>query len=171
VGKGGAVTARVAGYLNALSEERARTALQRCCGARHWVDGMLAARPFASDAELLAAAERVWWGLGRADWLEAFAAHPRIGARAEAMTDWARREQAGANGAAEATLAALAQGNRTYEERFGHVFLICATGRTADEMLGALRGRLTNDPATELRVAAEEQAKITRLRLDRLAVS
>ena len=171
MGKGGAVTARVAGYLNALSEERARTALQRCCGARHWVDGMLAARPFASDAELLAAAERVWWGLGRADWLEAFAAHPRIGARAEAMTDWARREQAGANGAAEVTLAALAQGNRTYEERFGHVFLICATGRTADEMLGALRGRLTNDPATELRVAAEEQAKITRLRLDRLAVS
>lgn len=171
MGKGGAVTARVAGYLNALSEERARAALQRCCGARHWVDGMLAARPFASDAELLAAAERVWWGLGRADWLEAFAAHPRIGARAEAMTDWARREQAGANGAAEATLAALAQGNRTYEERFGHVFLICATGRTADEMLGALRGRLTNDPATELRVAAEEQAKITRLRLDRLAVS
>ena len=162
---------RLAGYLNALSEERARGALGRCCGARHWVDGMLAARPFASDTELLAAAERVWWGLGRADWLEAFAAHPRIGARAEAMTDWARREQAGANGAAEATLAALAQGNRTYEKRFGHLFLICATGRTADEMLGALRARLTNDPATELRVAAEEQAKITRLRLDRLVVS
>jgi len=162
---------RLAGYLNALSEERARGALGRCCGARHWVDGMLAARPFASDTELLAAAERVWWGLGRVDWLEAFAAHPRIGARAEAMTDWARREQAGANGAAEATLAALAQGNRTYEKRFGHLFLICATGRTADEMLGALRARLTNDPATELRVAAEEQAKITRLRLDRLVVS
>ena len=162
---------RLAGYLNALSEERARGALGRCCGARHWVDGMLAARPFASDTELLAAAERVWWGLGRADWLEAFAAHPRIGARAEAMTDWARREQAGANGAAEATLAALAQGNRTYEKRFGHLFLICATGRTADEMLGALRARLTNDPATELRVAAEEQAKITRLRLDKLVAS
>ena len=162
---------RLAGYLNALSEERARAALGRCCGARHWVDGMLAARPFASDAELLAAAERVWWGLGRADWLEAFAAHPRIGARAEAMTDWARREQAGANGAAEATLAALAQGNRTYEKRFGHLFLICATGRTADEMLGALRGRLTNDPTTELRIAAEEQAKITRLRLHKLVVS
>jgi len=162
---------RLAGYLNALSDEQARAALARCCGARHWVDGMLAARPFASDAELLAAAERVWWSLGGADWLEAFATHPRIGARAEAMTDWARREQAGANGVAEATLAALALGNRTYEDRFGHVFLICATGRTAEEMLGALRGRLTNDPATELRVAAEEQAKITRLRLDRLVVS
>jgi OHCU decarboxylase len=166
---------RLAGYLNALSDERARAALQRCCGARQWVDGMLAARPFASDAELRAAAERVWWRLGRADWLEAFAAHPRIGARGkgegEAMTDWARHEQAGADGAVEATLAALAQGNRAYEQRFGHVFLICATGRTADEMLGALRGRLTNDPATELRVAAEEQAKITRLRLDKLVVS
>src|SRR5213083_3684848 len=162
---------RLAGYLNAQSDERARAALQRCCGARHWVDAMLAARPFASDAELLATAERVWWGLGRADWLEAFAAHPRIGGRGGPKTDWARHEQAGADGAAEATLAALAQGNRAYEERFGHVFLISATGRTADEMLVALRGRLTNDPATELRVAAEEQAKITRLRLGKLVVS
>src|SRR5881396_3215149 len=109
---------RLAGYLNAQSDERARAALQRCCGARHWVDAMLAARPFASDAELLATAERVWWGLGRADWLEAFAAHPRIGGRGGRggpTTDWARREQAGADGAAEATLAALAQGNRAYE--------------------------------------------------------
>src|SRR5207247_6171175 len=87
---------RLAGYLNAQSDERARAALQRCCGARHWVDAMLAARPFASDAELLATAERVWWGLGRADWLEAFAAHPRIGGRVGAGMGWARREQAGA---------------------------------------------------------------------------
>src|SRR5881296_2557283 len=83
----------------------------------------------------------------------------------------ARREQAGADGAAVATLDALARGNFTYEQRFGHVFLISATGKTADEMLGALRGRLSNDPATELRVAAEEQAKITRLRLDKLVAS
>ena len=160
-----------AAYLNSLPVAAARAALGRCCGARHWVDAMLAARPFGSDAELLATAERVWWGLGRADWLEAFAAHPRIGDRGRGTTDWARREQAGADGAAEATLAALAQGNHAYEERFGHVFLISATGKTAEEMLGALRDRLTNDPATELRVAAEEQAKITRLRLDTLAAS
>jgi len=160
-----------AAYLNSLPVAEARAALGRCCGARHWVDAMLAARPFASDAELLATAERVWWGLGRADWLEAFATHPRIGAWEKAMTDWARGEQAGAAGAADATRAALAQGNRAYEDRFGHVFLISATGKTADELLGALRGRLTNDPATELRVAAEEQAKITRLRLDKLVVS
>src|SRR5439155_18292293 len=99
------------------------------------------------------------------------AAHPRIGDRGATTTDWVRSEQAGADGAAEATLAALAQENRAYEQRFGHVFLISATGKTADEMLGALRGRLTNDPATELRVAAEEHAKITRLRLDRLVAS
>lgn len=162
-----------AAYLNSLPMPAARAALGRCCGARRWVEAMVAARPFASDAELLAAAERVWWGLGRTDWLEAFAAHPRIGDRGRggALTDWARREQAGADGAAGATLAALAQGNLTYEGRFGHVFLISATGKTADEMLGALRGRLANDPATELRVAAGEQAKITRLRLDKLVVS
>src|SRR5439155_231888 len=99
---------RLAGNLNALSDERARAALQRCCGARRWVDAMLAARPFASDAELLATAERVWWELGRPDWLEAFAAHPRIGGRVGAGMDWARREQAGAADAAAATLAARA---------------------------------------------------------------
>src|SRR2546430_12738654 len=93
---------RLAGYLNARSAERARAALQRCCGARHWVDAMLAGRPFARDAELLATAERVWWELGRPDWLEAFAAHPRIGGRVGAGMDWARREQAGAAGAAAA---------------------------------------------------------------------
>src|SRR3989475_7169012 len=157
---------RLAGYLNALSDERARAALQRCCGARHWVDAMLAARPFARDAELLATAERVWWGLGRADWLEAFAAHPRIGG--STATEWTRREQAGVDGAPAATLSALARHTAVYEQRFGHVFLICATGRAADEMLDALRHRLTNDPTTELRIAAAEQAKITRLRLDKL---
>src|SRR5947208_10683476 len=161
----------VSAYLNSLPAIKARAELSRCCGARHWVDAMIEARPFAGDTELFGVAERVWWGLGRADWLEAFAAHPRIGGRGGPKTDWARHEQAGADGAAEATLAALAQGNRAYEERFGHVFLISATGRTADEMLAALRGRLTNDPATELRVAAEEQAKITRLRLGKLVVS
>src|SRR5256885_13595165 len=87
---------RLAGYLNALSDERARSALGRCCGARRWVDAMLAARPFASDAELLATAERVWWGLGRADWLRAVAPHPKIGPPGGAGMDCARRAQAGA---------------------------------------------------------------------------
>jgi 2-oxo-4-hydroxy-4-carboxy-5-ureidoimidazoline decarboxylase len=130
---------------------------------------MLAMRPFASDAALFADAERAWWALGREDWLEAFGGHPRIGQHA--ADAWARSEQAGVSGAGEDTRAALAHGNRAYEERFGHVFLICATGKSATELLGALRGRLGNDPATELRIAAAEQAKITRLRLDKLAAS
>ena len=164
---------RLAGYINSLPDRRARTALARSCGSRHWVDAMLAARPFPSDAALFAAAEREWWALRREDWLEAFGHHPRIGERAS--DPWARSEQAGVRGAGagagDETRAALAQGNREYEDRFGYVFLICATGKSAGEMLDALRGRLANDPATELRVAAGEQAKITRLRLDKVTAS
>jgi 2-oxo-4-hydroxy-4-carboxy-5-ureidoimidazoline decarboxylase len=163
------MSGNTAAYLNALPDAAARAALGRCCAARRWVDGMLAARPFASDDTLHASAERVWWGLERADWLEAFAAHARIGERAK--EDWSRREQAGLDGAGEATRAALADGNSTYERRFGHVFLICATGKTAAEILDALRVRLTNARATELRIAAEEHAKITRLRLENLVVT
>jgi len=152
--------------LNVLGDAAVRAALARCCAARRWVDALVAARPFASDAALFAAADRVWWSLGREDWLEAFAAHPRIGERPD--DPWARREQAGVEQGGRGTAAALAQGNRAYERRFGHVFLICATGKSADEMLGALEARLVNDAASELRIAAGEQAKITRLRLERL---
>jgi OHCU decarboxylase len=156
----------VAEHLNGLSEDAARAALTRCCGARRWVEQMLAARPFGSDAALVASAERVWWGLGREDWLEAFARHPRIGERA--AEEWSRREQAGVDGTTAAIRADLAERNRAYEERFGHLFLISATGKTADALLGELRRRLANDPATELRIAAGEQAKIIRLRLEKL---
>src|SRR5881296_1337704 len=154
-------------YLNSLSEPAARAALTRCCGAGRWVDGVLAARPFASDTALLETAERVWWRLGPDDWREAFTHHPRLG-EADKGGDWSRREQAGMDGARAATLRALAEGNRAYERRFGHVFLLCATGRTADEMLAELTHRLENDPARELRIAAGEQAMITRLRLEKL---
>lgn len=157
-------------HLNGLSLGAARAALIGCCASRRWVDAMLDARPFTSDAILYEAAERAWWALGGDDWLEAFGGHPRIGegGRADGL---AQREQSGMRGVGEETRAALVQGNREYEARFGHVFLICATGKSAAEMLGALRGRLGNDPATELRVAAGEQAKITRLRLEKLAAS
>jgi OHCU decarboxylase len=157
---------RLAQIVNSLPEDAARAALTRCCGARRWVEQMLAARPFGSDAALVASAERVWWGLGREDWLEAFARHPRIGERA--AEEWSRREQAGVDGAPAAIRTELAERNRAYEERFGHVFLISATGKTADALLGELRRRLANDPATELRIAAGEQAKIIRLRLEKL---
>ena len=157
---------KVAAYLNGLAEDKARSALAKCCGAQRWVDELLAARPFTSDAALLAHAERAWWALGREDWLEAFQGHPRIGERT--AEEWSRREQAGVDTAAAATRAALARENVAYIERFGYLFLTCATGKTAGELLGELRRRLANDPATELRIAAGEQAKITRLRLEKL---
>ena len=166
----------LADHLNALSESRAREDLLKCCASSRWTRAMTAARPFAHDAAVLAAADRAWWALGPDDWLEAFAAHPRIGDRASAdprhaaTRDWSRREQAGAATPDAGVRAALAAGNAEYERRFGHVFLIRAAGRSADEILAELRRRLGNDPDAELREAAAEQATITRLRLERLAV-
>ncbi|OLC37758.1 MAG: OHCU decarboxylase [Candidatus Rokubacteria bacterium 13_1_40CM_4_69_5] len=157
---------KVAAYLNGLADDTARSALAKCCSARRWVEQLLAARPFSSDAALLAHAERVWWALGQEDWVEAFQGHPRIGERT--AEEWSRREQAGVDTAGAATRAALARENVAYTERFRYLFLTCATGKTAGELLGELRRRLANDPATELRIAAGEQAKITRLRLEKL---
>jgi allantoinase len=160
--------------LNASNEAEARAELLRCCGARVWAERMAALRPFASVEQLLDAADAVWRGLDRSDRLEAFAAHPKIGdldalrARFASTASWATGEQAGVAGAPESTLLALADGNRDYESRFGYIFIVCATGKTANEMLGLLRGRLGNDPATELEVASGEQAKITRIRLRKL---
>jgi allantoicase len=154
------------GWLNALAASQAEEELLACCGSRAWAARVAAARPFADAEALAATADTVWAGLGRDDWLEAFAAHPRIGERS--ASGWSGKEQAGVAAADPATLAELAEGNRVYEERFGHVFLICAAGKPAAAVLAALRERLDNDPATELRVAAEEQRRITRLRLEKL---
>jgi 2-oxo-4-hydroxy-4-carboxy-5-ureidoimidazoline decarboxylase len=161
--------------INLWSEAKARAAFVSCCGATRWAEGMSARRPFASAQHLLDAARQVWQTLGRADWLEAFAAHPKIGDLDSLRTKfattaaWAAREQAGVEGAGETTLLALAEGNRQYEARFGHIFIVCASGKSAEEMLTLLQARLRNDPEEELRIAAGEQQKITRLRLDRLA--
>ena len=133
---------------------------------------MAVARPFRSEADLGEASDRIWRGLSRADWLEAFTAHPKIGSSVAAgpgqSRGWSREEQRGADGASSETLASLAAANHDYEGRFGHIFIVCASGRTADEMLLLARQRLGNDPETELAVAAEEQRKITRLRLEKL---
>jgi len=153
-------------WLNALAAPQAEAELLACCGSTAWAAGMAQHRPFADADAMAANADQVWAALGQEDWLEAFAAHPRIGERAAA--GWSAGEQAGVAAADPATLAELAEGNRVYEERFGRTFLICATGQSAAAMLAALRQRLGNDPATELRVAAEEQRKITRLRLEKL---
>lgn len=158
--------------LNALPPEEAEESLLSCCGSREWAKRVAAARPFASGEELAETADRVWRGLSKADWLEAFAAHPKIGSPAAVghgkARAWSREEQRGAAEASTETLASLAAANRDYEERFGHIFIVCASGRTADEMLALLQARLGNDPETELSRAAEEQHKITRLRLEKL---
>ena len=133
----------------------------------------MACRPFGSRDAALSAARDVWFALSHADWLEAFAHHPKIGdvaslrRRFPATHHLSSQEQAAVSGAPNTTLAALAEGNRAYEEKFGYIFIVCATGRTADEMLALLRARLPNDPDAEIRIAAEEQAKITALRLNR----
>jgi OHCU decarboxylase len=136
---------------------------------------MATRRPFASIAELIQAGDEIWQSLTPDDWLEAFGAHPRIGAgKAEisghspASSGWAAAEQLGMQGAADKIRDRLAEANRSYEVRFGYIFIICATGKSAAEMLGALERRLTNAPEEELVIAAEEQRKITTLRLARL---
>ncbi|MBA2528720.1 MAG: 2-oxo-4-hydroxy-4-carboxy-5-ureidoimidazoline decarboxylase [Euzebyales bacterium] len=152
-------------WLDALTVPAFVAEVAACCASTAWARRLAGMRPFGDFARLLTAADEAWAGTGPQDWHEAFSAHPRIGERG---TGWSQGEQAGATGASQGTLDALVEGNLAYERRFGHVFLICATGRSADEMLEALRERLGNDPDTELRVAAEEQRKITRLRLDKL---
>lgn len=151
---------------NDMRQHEAAAALLACCGSRAWVKGMLRGRPYADAAALFAAASREWWALGREDWLEAFAAHPRIGAGALDARE--STEQAGMRQATDRVRRALAEGNEAYERRFGYVYLVCATGRSAADMAQDLVRRLCHDPATELRVAASEQARITRLRLERL---
>lgn len=160
--------------LNGLPEVEARAALERCCGSGRWVDAMLVARPWPDREALFAAAERAADALGPDDWREAFAHHPRIGDRAAlerrfaGTAAWAADEQRGAAAAPAALLDALEDGNRSYEERFGHIFIVCATGLTAEDMLSRLRARLTNDRERELAIAADEQRRITRLRLQKL---
>jgi OHCU decarboxylase len=160
--------------LNRLSPEQARAELLKCCGSTAWAKRAADARPYANQHELLAAADDIWWNLAEEDWLEAFRAHPKIGEKKAAAAQsaeakrWSAQEQSESECAAADTKAALVAGNREYEQRFGFIFIICATGRSAKEILSALNGRLKNDSATELRVAAEEQRKITQLRLQKL---
>jgi OHCU decarboxylase len=154
---------------NDLPPEEAEAAFLACCGSRAWARRMAEGRPYAEGEALLEAADRIWWSLAPGDWREAFAAHPQIGEKKSAgdaqFRRWSEQEQAGVESAEEALLAELAEANRAYAERFGYIFIVCATGKSAEEMLGLLRARLGNDSETELCLAAEEQRKITRLRL------
>jgi allantoicase len=137
--------------------------LRRVCGSNEWVTRLLAARP---TGDAFAAADEIWSSLSEGDWREAFAAHPRIGEKKGGA--WSAQEQSGVRSAADETMGKLAEANRAYEERFGHIYIVCATGKSADEMLRIATERLGNDAKTELRVAAEEQRKIMHLRLRKL---
>ena len=153
--------------LNLLDREAGVALLLQACGSRRWAEAVCARRPYATIGELASAADAAFSALDDADWLEALAAHARIG-EARAGDATGSREQAGATESDRATRDALEQGNRDYEARFGHVFLICASGRSGESMLAALRARLDAEPAAELRTAAREQVAITRLRLARM---
>lgn len=160
--------------LNALPEARAREELLRCCGCARWAADVAGGRPYADKEALLAAAEAAWSNADKAELLEAFGHHPRIGgkdalrAKFASTSAWAKGEQAGAAAASEDVLDALAKGNAEYEAKFGHIFIVCATGKSAAEMLALLKSRLPNDAAAEKRIAAAEQAKITKIRLEKL---
>ncbi|WP_062264233.1 2-oxo-4-hydroxy-4-carboxy-5-ureidoimidazoline decarboxylase [Endozoicomonas arenosclerae] len=157
--------------LNSLNEQQAAELFHQCCASSHWVECMVAARPYANLESLLVASDAVWSHCTKDDYLEAFDAHPKIGdinslkekyANTQTM---AGHEQSGVNEASEQTLTALADGNSQYEKRFGYIFIVCATGKSASEMLSLLEQRLGNEPADELLIAASEQHKITRIRL------
>jgi OHCU decarboxylase len=159
--------------LNALPMSEAERELLACCGSRAWAREVAAGRPYVDLEVLLATSDWAWSRLAPDDWLEAFAQHPRIGERAAATVTvierrWSEGEQSRAQESGPSVLAELARANAKYEDRFGHVFLICATGKTANEILANARSRLNNDPERELRVAAEEQRRITHLRLRKL---
>jgi OHCU decarboxylase len=160
--------------LNSSSVSEAQSELLKCCGSRQWAERMIAERPLKSLDELTEKADRIWWALEPRDWLEAFRSHPKIGEKkaAAAVSDeskrWSEAEQAGVSNAATQTVQALAELNQEYEEKFGYIFIVCATGKSSEEMLEILRGRLENDRDEELRIAAAEQAKITKLRLQKL---
>jgi len=163
--------------LNSLPPDEAKQEFLQCCGSENWAWLMVERRPFKDLDELLKIADAVWWSVAPSDWLEAFRSHPKIGEqKPEQATSfqaqgWAEQEQAGTRTAAQDILSALAAGNRDYEFKFGYIFIVCATGKSSAEMLAILRERLNNDAERELPAAAEEQRKITHLRLQKLVQS
>jgi 2-oxo-4-hydroxy-4-carboxy-5-ureidoimidazoline decarboxylase len=159
--------------LNQLPSDEAVDHFLRCCGSRRWAERMAAGRPYEDVDQVHEAAGRIWNALSREDWMEAFTAHPRIGdvnslrKKFENTRTWASGEQSGVNAADEAVIAGLADGNGRYEDKFGFIFIVCATGKSAREMLDLLLARLPNSRDEEIRNAGAEQLKITNLRIDK----
>ena len=163
--------------LSDLPDAEAAAELRACCASTRWVERMLRQRPFKDRDEVFSSAERIWFDIEAEDWLEAFRAHPRIGevrttkgqaGHGKKGEAWSKAEQAGVGAADDAVRAELVKANRDYETRFGWIYIVCATGKTPGEMLALCRARLANAPDAELKVAAIEQLKIIRLRLEKL---
>ena len=160
--------------INALPIDALTESLTRCCGAHNWVDAMVALRPFLDKNDLKNKATQTWLNMKKTDILEAFQHHPRIGdiqtlrAKFANTQEWAGNEQSGTNRADEGTLRALKIQNDAYFTKFGYIFIVCATGKSAQEMLDILESRLPNAPEKELKIAANEQLKITHIRLEKL---
>lgn len=152
-----------------LDDAGAARALAACCASGDWVARMLAARPFADAAALYAESDAALAAVDDSAIAQALAGHPRIGERAAGADGaWSRQEQAGVSAAANSVRDEIAEANAEYERRFGHVYLVCATGKSAEELLAICRSRLDNDPSTEAGVVREELTKITRIRLGKL---
>lgn len=160
--------------LNAMPNDQAEDTFRQCCAASDWVAGMAQARPYHSLDEVLASSDRIWSTMDENNWLEAFTAHPQIGnvdtlrAKFANTKALAAGEQSSVQQASEATIQALAKGNTDYLQKFGFIFIVCATGKSADEMLSMLQQRIVNDRQKELANAAAEQHKITTIRLKKL---
>jgi OHCU decarboxylase len=163
--------------LNSIPHEEAVKALLQCCGSKRWAENVANTRPYSNLETLITNAHDTWWALDRDDWIEAFHSHPKIGEKKAAAPvsdqsrQWSGQEQAGVAAASRDTVDSLAALNWAYEQKFGFIFIICATGKTSDEMLESLKKRLENDPETELPIAAAEQSKITELRLKKLTTN
>ena len=157
---------------NALPTTEAESALLGCCGSSRWASQVANQRPYANLEAIYKAADSIWWKLARTDWLEAFSHHPPIGQKpasgTESARQWAEGEQAAARVATDDVKDRLARANRAYFEKFGYIYIVCATGKSAEALLAILNQRLQNDAASEISIAAEQQRLITRIRLDKL---
>lgn len=160
--------------INTLTKDALKAELFKCCGSTNWVDKMLAFFPMDDLVEMLEDAEEQWYACTEADWREAFTHHPKIGgvdmlAKKFASTaEWAAGEQAAVSAAPGRVLTELSAANKAYENKFGYIFIVCATGKTAEEMLILLQERLSNTPEEEIKIAMDEQNNITLLRLQKL---
>lgn len=160
--------------INMLSYEEAYKAFSDCCGSKNWVNKMISSRPFKSKNEAIEISDLIWNSISKNDWLEAFEHHPKIGdinslkEKYSSARKLAESEQAGVKDSSIDTLSEIAKYNADYLKKFGYIFIVCATGKSADEMLLIIKERINNDPETEIKIAMKEQSKITKLRLEKI---